>query len=78
MTKFGGDGRYHQIPVTWTEYLPVNQTKQVEIDIVKPEEKLTYKEQLLQSINQLKTRNIKENEMFFMNSLIAHVIHEKK
>jgi hypothetical protein len=78
VTKFGGDGRYHQIPVNWTEYLPVNQTKQVEIDIVKPEETMSYKDQLLQSINQLKTRNITEKDMFFMNSLIAHVIHEKK
>ncbi len=78
VTKFGGDGRYHQIPVNWTEYLPVNQTKQVEIDIVKPEETMSYKDQLLQSISQLKNRNITEKDMFFMNSLIAHVIHEKK
>lgn len=29
--KWGGDGKYHEIPVHWTEYLPVERTSQIQL-----------------------------------------------
>ena len=48
----GGDGNYHNVPVLWIEYLPVNKTSHVTISSVTPEsEGVTYHGMLLNHIN---------------------------
>ena len=29
--KYGGDGKWHQVPVYWTEYLPVSRSSRVTV-----------------------------------------------
>jgi len=31
VSKYGGDGRYHKVPVHWTEYLPVSRQSQISV-----------------------------------------------
>lgn len=78
VTKLGGDGKFHQIPVRWLEYIPVQQTKQVEIEVVKPEEALSFQDRIRQMVEGLKNREIAEKDVYLINSLLAHVINEKK
>ena len=34
VSKFGGDGRYHNVPVDWIEYIPLENSKDMEIESV--------------------------------------------
>lgn len=78
VTKLGGDGRFHQIPVKWIEYIPVQNTKSVEIDVVKVDAEKSYQDKVRDMFERLKNREIDPKDVFLVNSLFAHVINEKK
>lgn len=42
VSKYGGDGRYHDVPVKWIEYIPVEQTSMMVIKEAIDSDKQTY------------------------------------
>jgi len=56
VTKMGGDGRMHTIPVRWVEYLPVHKDSEVEINVVQEEEPETARDKVLKMFEDLKNR----------------------
>ena len=76
VSKLGGDGRTHTIPVEWVEYLPVENSKTVEIGVVAEEKEQTYQEKFRNMFENLKNRNVDEKDLFLMTTFIAHVIKD--
>lgn len=56
VTKMGGDGRMHTIPVKWVEYLPVQKDSEVEINVVVEEEPETARDKVMKMFEDLKNR----------------------
>lgn len=78
ITKFGGDGRMHTIPVHWTEYIPVTNTTLVDVKIAEDEkENKSYRDHVEDFIKKLKsTDGAKEDDIIKLTRFITY-IHKK-
>lgn len=71
VTKLGGDGRMHTIPVHWIEYIPVVQETDIEINVPKEEKELTYEQRFRQMFEDLKERNIDQEKVFKLSTFLV-------
>lgn len=78
ITKLGGDGRMHTIPVSWVEYLPVDNTSVVEIQVIEDEVEQTPQDRIRAIFERLKNKEIDQKDLFVVSSFVAHVIKDKK
>ncbi|NLC94623.1 MAG: hypothetical protein GX676_02900 [Bacilli bacterium] len=78
VTKMGGDGRLHSIPVRWTEYIPVSQDTVVDIHIVDEDKEENREHPISARIRQLveELRNkkaIDEKDVFIYGQFLAYI-----
>lgn len=76
VTKFGGDGRSHTIPVHWTEYLPVEKETVVAVDVVQEEQEETYQDKFRKVFEDLKNRENKPENLYMISHFIAHIVNK--
>jgi uncharacterized membrane protein len=74
ITKFGGDGRNHTIPVRWVEYLPVEKETSVEINAIQEEKEASYQDKVRALFEGLKNRNLSNEQIASIGSFIAYTI----
>ncbi|HPT89782.1 MAG TPA: hypothetical protein PLY84_05325, partial [Bacilli bacterium] len=76
VTKLGGDGKFHSIPVKWIEYIPVEKTSTIEIKHIK-EEEMSTAEKIRKFIDELKNnKKLLEKEIYQKGSIIAYLLSE--
>ncbi len=71
---FGGDGRNHQVPVNWVEYIPVEKNTVMEVNIVTEAKELTPAEKFKQMVEDLKNRKISANDMYNLGTFFVYTI----
>jgi len=71
---FGGDGRNHQVPVNWTEYIPVEKETEVAINVVQETEEKTYADRFKTMIEDLKNKNISDQNLYKLGTYIAYTL----
>lgn len=77
VTKMGGDGKFHTIPVRWTEYLPVDNTTKVEINVVEQEKELSHQDRFRKLFEDLKNKNVSDKDLFRVSQFVAYVLKDK-
>ncbi|NLG81487.1 MAG: hypothetical protein GX490_03025 [Bacilli bacterium] len=79
VTKMGGDGRLHSIPVHWTEYIPVSKETIVDVQVVEPEKDLSIGESIRKSLEELrKKKTLDENDVFIFSHFLAYINRQTK
>jgi hypothetical protein len=73
---YGRDGRYHAVPVYWTEYLPVEQDTYVDINVPKTDEATSPAEAFKAMFEKLQNGEYDSKEMYRVGVLLA-VINKK-
>lgn len=74
VSRLGGDGRTHLIPVYWTEFIPVKKKSLVEINVLEEDKELSYSERFEKYINSLKNKeNINKNDVKRIGRFIARI-----
>lgn len=71
ITMYGGDGRYHQVPVHWIEYIPVQKDTNVEINVVQETKEESYADRFRSMIEGLNKRQISKESLYEINTFIA-------
>ncbi len=74
ITKFGGDGRSHQIPVRWVEYIPVYKDTDVAINVVQDTKEESYADKFKSLVEGLKNKKISDEELYKISSFIAYTL----
>jgi len=77
VTKWGGDGKMHTIPVHWTEYIAVQKSTDIEVNVPKEEEKETYRDKFVEMVENLKKREIDEESIFKLSTFLV-LLKDKK
>lgn len=77
VSKLGGDGRMHSIPVKWIEYIPVAKETNVAINYIDEERKETYADKAREFFERLKNRKIDEKDIFQVGSFIAYIVNKE-
>jgi hypothetical protein len=72
VSRFGRDGRSHSIPVQWIEYIPVRKESDVDIHIIPDPSDESSADRFRTLIEELKHRNVSEENIFRLSSFIAH------
>lgn len=78
ITKRGGDGRMHSIPVHWIEYIPVSKETDVAINYIDDEKEETYSDKVRKVFEDLKKGKIEDKDIFTVGSLIAYIVRKEK
>jgi hypothetical protein len=73
VTKLGGDGKMHTIPVHWVEYLPVDKDSEVQVNVVAEKEEETYRDKVYQLFENLKNREIDQKDVAQIGMFIAYI-----
>lgn len=74
ITMFGGDGRSHQVPVEWVEYIPVQNTTDVAINVVQETKEESYADRFKHMFENLKNGKVSEENLYMISSFIAFTI----
>jgi hypothetical protein len=75
----GGDGRIHQVPVRWDEYIPVSQNSEVDINVMVDKTKpTTYNEKIRKIIEEFKDNQVVTDDMVKIGLLVAYVTKKGK
>ena len=78
VSRMGRDGRMHVIPVSWNEYIPVNRSTNVEINITPEEKPLTPKERVEQVFERLKNKELDAKDVVLIKNFAARVLNPEK
>jgi len=78
VSRMGRDGRMHVIPVSWNEYIPVNRSTNVEINITPEEKPLTPKERVEQVFERLKNKELDAKDVILIKNFAARVLNPEK
>src|SRR5690606_35199054 len=78
VSKMGGDGRMHVIPIHWHEYIPVDQSTNVEISVTPEVQPLTPRQRVEQMFERLKNKEIDAKDMILIKNFAARVLIPKK
>lgn len=74
VTKLGGDGRVHTIPVHWEEFIPVSQSTTVDINVIEDEKLETYRDHLDKFIKRIKDgKDITSEDVIKINRFITYI-----
>ncbi len=74
ITVFGGDGRSHQVPVHWVEYLPVENATDVAINVVQETKEESYADRFKSMLENLKDGKVSKENLYMVSSFIAFTI----
>jgi len=74
ISKFGGDGYWHQVPVNWTEYIAVDKQTDIEIKVLEEEKEKTYADQARDFVEALRNRQIDAKNLFVMSCFVTRVL----
>lgn len=77
VTKFGGDGKMHTIPVHWDEYISVDRASNVEINVLTNNEKENHQDKIRNMIEGFKNKEIDQKDLFILTNFIARVTNNK-
>lgn len=77
VTKFGGDGKMHTIPVHWDEYISVDRASNVEINVLTNDEKENHQDKIRNIIEGFKNKEIDQKDLFILTNFIARVTNNK-
>ncbi len=77
ISKLGGDGRMHRIPIHWVEYIPVSKDTNVEIKYIEAEDKETYALKTRKFFEDLKNKKVKDEDIIRVGSLFAYIINKE-
>jgi len=74
VTRLGGDGRVHSIPVFWDEFIPIMRESKVDINIIEDDKELTYNEKARKFIENLKKKDsLSEKELHKIGRFITYI-----
>lgn len=77
VTRLGGDGKLHTIPIFWTEFIPIMKESKVDINIVKDEKELNHQERFRKFIENLKDKdNVNEKDLKRIGRFITYLHKE--
>ena len=72
---FGGDGRYHNVPVNWKEYLPVEKTTPIDIAVVGEPTEPTYADKVKAVVENLRSNGIANpQDAVALGAFVAYVL----
>lgn len=71
VTKMGGDGKLHTIPVHWTEYIPVEEHSDIEVHVPREEKELTYEQRFRQMFENLKDKKVDSQDVFRLSTFLV-------
>lgn len=75
ITKMGGDGKMHTIPVHWIEYIPVSENTDIEIHVPKEEKELTYEQRVRKMFEDFKNikdgKDVDEKTLFKLSTFLV-------
>ena len=75
ISKRGGDGRLHQVPVQWIEYIPVQQDSYVNINAVTEEKEETHADKIKKAIERIAKGDFaSEDEVKRVGLFLAYVV----
>lgn len=63
VSKLGGDGRYHRVPVKWIEYIPVDQKSVVTIKAAEEPKEATFADKFKILVDDIKTGEVAKEEL---------------
>ncbi|MDD4204009.1 MAG: hypothetical protein PHF62_02675 [Acholeplasmataceae bacterium] len=79
ISKMGGDGRMHMVPVNWVEYISVSQDTNVDINVLvedkKPE---SYNEKIRAIFEKFQDRQVTTDDMVKVGPFIAYIASKTK
>lgn len=71
ITKLGGDGHLHTIPIPWTEYIPLKAKRTMDVNIFEePKENETYKDIIY---DYLTKNNLKDDNQYVVNKFLVNL-----
>lgn len=76
VTKLGGDGRFHQVPVAWTEYTPVERETIVDINVVEETKEKSYADRFKEIFERLEKKEVTKRDLHKINNFIALIRKE--
>lgn len=75
--KWGRDGRLHQIPVRWTEYIPVTKETELAIHVVEEEKEKSIYDKVREVIEDIqKRKGIPERDIYRVGALVAYIVNK--
>ncbi|MFA5503103.1 MAG: hypothetical protein WDA35_01800 [Bacilli bacterium] len=76
----GGDGRIHTVPVSWTEYIPVQKETPLNIGIIEEQKAETWSEKIRKSFEAFKKDDSNEGnkDIIPVGLFLAHIVKSKK
>lgn len=77
ITKFGGDGKNHTIPVHWVEYLPVEKETDVVIQVEEEQKELTYQDRVKHMIEEMKKGNMTPRNVMAIGGFLATIVNKE-
>ncbi len=75
--KTASDGRSHNVPVEWVEYIPVSQESEVAINYPETKEE-SPADRIKNLLERVKNKEISEKEMYRLGAVIAYIVNKNK
>ncbi len=77
---FGGDGRTHNVPVNWVEYIPVSQDSDVSVKVVDEDEKAeTYADKFRKAFESIRDGKLAdEKDIYHVGLFLAYIIKKSR
>lgn len=74
-TKMGMDGKLHTIPVKWVEYIPINESTDVEINIIPDEGEKDLRTRVLETFEKINQHeSLKDQDLVIIGKYLTKII----
>ncbi|HAV20254.1 MAG TPA: hypothetical protein DCX17_04450 [Firmicutes bacterium] len=77
ISRLGGDGRSHMVPVNWTEYIPVEKATMVDVKIAPAQEEKTAYDKVKQMVEDLRSGQASKQNVFMLGCFAAYIVDKK-
>lgn len=76
----GGDGRVHSVPVSWTEYIPVEKETPLDIGVIEEQKEETWAEKIRKTFSSLQKQDASTDnkDILMVGLFLAHIIKKSK
>ncbi len=75
----GGDGRSHNVPVNWVEYIPVSQDTDVNVNAVGEEKEETYADKFKKAIESMRSGKLADDkDVYTVGLFLAYIIKKSR
>lgn len=76
---FGGDGRTHNVPVNWVEYIPVSQNSDVAVQAIEEEKEETYADKFRKVFESIRDGKVAdEKDIYRVGLFLAYIVQKKQ